>query len=237
MAEVDLQKKIDGFLSSAFKKFIIRDYDNAVRDLKAAEVLDRENPEVLYNLGINYCRMGLYKTAVEYLQKLLTLKLTFIDASEVKKLLAYSLIHLTQYREADAYLDQVLDLFPSDVVAMNMKGYSLDIQGRHDEALRVYRSIVDVDEKNFNACNSIAYILARRGGDLKKSLSYARAAYESNRRSAAYLDTLGFVYLKMGDLEKAQQYLSAALHRSPLSEDIRGHIKELRKLQGIIDTC
>lgn len=237
MAEVDLQQKIDGFLASAFKKFIVRDYDNAVRDLKAAEVLDRENPEVLYNLGINYCRMGLHKTAVEYLQKLLALRLAFIDSSEVKKLLAYALIRLGSCREAEAYLEQVLDLVPSDVAAMNMKGFCFDIQGRHDESLRVYRKIIEVDKKNFNACNSIAYILARRGGDLKKSLSYARAAYESNRRNAAYLDTLGYVYLKMGDLEQAEQYLAAALHRAPLSEEVKDHMNELRKLQGIIDTC
>lgn len=237
MAEVDLQQKIDGFLASAFKKFIIRDYDNAVRDLKAAEVLDRENPEVLYNLGINYCRMGLHKTAVEYLQKLLTLELTFIDISEVKKLLVYALIHLLQYREAGEYLNQVLELVPSDVVALNMKGFILDIQERHDEALRVYRKIIEIDKRNFNACNSIAYILARRGGDLKKSLSYAREAYESNKRNAAYLDTLGYVYLEMGDLDKAEQYLSAALHRAPLSDDVKEHLKELNRLRGIIDNC
>ena len=69
MTDSDLQKKIDGFLNSALKKFLISDFDSAIRELKAAEMLDKENPEILYNLGINYCRLGLDKTAIAYFKK------------------------------------------------------------------------------------------------------------------------------------------------------------------------
>jgi tetratricopeptide (TPR) repeat protein len=232
MMDVDLQKRIDIFLKSALQKFIVRDYDNAVRELKAAEMLDRDNPEILYNLGITYCRMGLDKTAAGYFKKILNLTHTFIDALAVKKLLSFSLIQIKKYKESERYLDEVMELVPLDVAALSMKGYCLEIQNRPDEALRVYRSILEADTHNNNACNSIAYITAKTGGDLTASLSYARMAYESNKENSAYLDTLGFVLMKMGKLDQAEHYLTLAIQRAPLSEEINAHIQELDKIKS-----
>jgi tetratricopeptide (TPR) repeat protein len=227
MSEVDLQNKINGFLTSSFKKYLVHDFNEAIHDLKSAEVIDPENPEILYNLGINYCRMGLYKTAVVYFQKLLTMKHVFIDALEVKKILAYSLIHLENFIESLQYLGQVIELVPSDTLAISMKGYCLDMMGNQAEALRVYESILKHDNENYNAYNSMAYIIARGNGDLKKALTFAAIAHESNKSNAAYLDTMGYVYMKMGDYTLAEQYFKSALDLAPLSGEIKKHLFEL----------
>jgi tetratricopeptide (TPR) repeat protein len=231
MSDTPLQNKIDSFLETALKRFIVRDYDSAIRELKAAEMLDKDNPEILYNLGINYCRMGLDKTAVGYFKKLLNLKHAFIDALEVKKLIAYALIHIKEYRESEEYLDQVLQLVPSDLAAMNMKAFSLEMQDKHGAALRIYGSIIEADRNNYNAYNSIAYILAKTGGDPHQSLRFARVAHESKPEYPAYLDTLGYVYMKMGNLDFAEQYLTAASEKAPHSEEIKNHLKELRTVR------
>jgi tetratricopeptide (TPR) repeat protein len=233
MSDTPLQKKIDGFLESALKQYMVHDYDSAIRELKAAEMMDRENPEILYNLGINYCRMGLDKTAVGYFKKLLTQKHAFIEALEVKKLIAYALIHLTEYKESEYYLDEVLRFVPSDLVAMNMKAFCLDMQGNHGEALRLYGTIIEADKKNYNAYNSIACILSKTGGDPERSLRFARIAYESNPEYPAYLDTLGYAYLKMGNLDLAGKYLNDASERAPISTEIKDHLEELNELRKI----
>jgi tetratricopeptide (TPR) repeat protein len=229
MAEIDLQDKIDGFLNSAMKKFIVRDYENALRDLKAAEMLDKNNPEILYNIGVNYCRMGLDKSAIEYFQKVLKQKQSFIDSLIIKKLLAYAWINLKEYKESLKLIEEILELVPLDTTALNMKGYCLEIQGNYKEALHVYAMIIEEEKDNYNAYNSIAYILSKSGGDLKKSLKCARIAYASNNDNPAYLDTLGYVYLKMGNIDQAWQYLQLALQRAPLSEVIKEHITECEK--------
>lgn len=229
MAEIELQDKIDGFLHSAMKMFVIRDYESAIRELKAAEMLDKDNPEILYNLGVNYCRMGLDRSAVGYFKKVLNLKQTFIDSMVVKKLLAYALIHLKEYKESMSYLDQVLQLVPLDSAALNMKGYCHEAMGRYDDALRVYASIIEQEKDNYNAFNSIAYILTKTNADLSKALKCAQISYNSNNDNPAYLDTLGFVYLKMGNVDLARQYLMQALQKAPLSDEIKDHIKQCEK--------
>lgn len=227
MTDVDLQNKINGFLASSFKKFLVRDFNEAIRDLKSAEVIDPENPEILYNLGINYCRMGLYKTAIEYFKKLLTMKHAFIDALEVKKILAYSLINLKEYKEAIKYLGQVIELVPSDIVAISMKGYCLDMLGDLVEAISVYESIIKIDKNNYNAYNSIACIISKENGDLIKALKFATIAFESNKSHAAYLDTVGYIHMQLGKYDLAEQYLKAALEQAPLADEIKKHLEEL----------
>lgn len=227
MTDVDIQNKINGFLAASFKKFMVQDYNEAIRDLKSAEVIDPENPEILYNLGINYCRMGLYKTAINYFKKIFSHKNAFIDALEVKKILAYSLIHMHEYSESITYLDQVLEMVPTDITAISMKGYCLDMQGKQADALRVYGSILEIDKKNYNAYNSIAYIMAKTGGDLKKAIRFANIAYESNKIHPAYLDTMGYINMIMGNYVLAEQYYKNAMERAPLSDEIRDHFREL----------
>lgn len=229
MTDVDIQNKISGFLATAFKKFMVHDYNEAIRDLKSAEVIDPENPEILFNLGINYCRMGLYKTAINYFKKLINQKNAYIDALEVKKILAYSLIHMQEYAESIKYLDQVLQMVPADSVAISMKGYCLDKQGKQSDALRVYGLILEIDQRNYNAYNSIAYIMANTGGDLKKALRFANIAYESNKNHPAYLDTIGYINMMMGDYTLAEQYFKKAMEKAPLSNEIRSHYEELSR--------
>jgi tetratricopeptide (TPR) repeat protein len=232
MADVDLQNKIDAFLDSAYKKFIVKDYNTAIRELKAAEVLDSSNPEILYNLGVTYCRLGLFKTAIGHFIKMLKLNYTFIDSLEVKKLLAYALIHVKDYRQSQQYADEVLALVPADIVALNLKGYCQEMEGNYTKALETYTAVVAIEKNNYNAYNSISYITAKSGGDLAKSLQFAQTAFESNPENPAYLDTLGYIYLKMRNLDKAEKLLTAAFQKNPLSLEINEHLQELKKLKN-----
>jgi tetratricopeptide (TPR) repeat protein len=232
MADVDLNEKIGAFLASAYKKFLVRDFDSAIQELKAAEVIDRDNPEILYNLGVNYCRLGLFKTAAGYFIKMLNLEYTFIDSLEVKKLLAYALIHVNEYRKSERYIDQILQYVPHDVTALNLKGFCLDMQGDRAGALQAYRAVLSVEKDNINAINSISYITAKSGGDLELALRLALTAHESNPESPAYCDTLGYVHMKIGNIEQAEKFLKAAFEKLPLSEEVQEHLQELTKLKN-----
>ncbi len=232
MADINLQNKIDAFLGKAYKNFMVKDYNTAIRELKSAEVLDSSNPEILYNLGVNYCRLGLFSTAAGHLMKMLKLSYSFIDALEVKKLLAYALINTKEYKKARSFIDEVLELVPADITALNLKGYCLEMLGKHGLALETYRTVIGIEKGNYNAHNSISYIIARFGNDLREALNHAQIAFNSNPANPAYLDTLGFIYLKMRDFEKAEKFLTSAFEKSPLSLEINEHFQELKKLKN-----
>ena len=89
----------------------------------------------------------------------------------------------------------------------------------------------NVDKKNFNAYNSLAYLICINKGKMNEALEYAKKAVDSNKQNPAYLDTLGYVYLKMKKFEEAEKYLKIAIGFSPLSEEIRKHYEELKAFQ------
>ncbi|MCU0846453.1 MAG: tetratricopeptide repeat protein [Spirochaetes bacterium] len=230
MSESELNIRIGEFLKSALRFYLVRNYNEAVEDLKAAEMLDRDNPEILYNLGINYCRMGLYKTAVGYFNRVVNLPQSFVDKLTVKKLMAYTLINMKKYAEAMEHIDDVLGISSADLTACNMKGYSLEKTGEFRKALEVYKSIIDFDKKNYNAYNSIAYVMLGAGGDPDECLKFAKIAVESDRKNPAYLDTLGAIYMKKGEFDKAGKLFQTALKAAPFADEIKKHLSDLNKI-------
>ncbi|MGL4368551.1 MAG: tetratricopeptide repeat protein [Spirochaetota bacterium] len=230
MSSEDINARIDGLLSSALKHFSKSDYDNAIEDLKAAEVLDCDNPEVLYNLGVAHSRQGLHKTAVTYYKKLLDLPFDFVELLTVKKLAAYSLILGEEYGEALSFIGQLLKSLPNDPAGNALSGFCHEKMGRIDEAIRSHAKVLEVDPGNINSCNSVAFLMARRGLDLDKALVFAKRALDTNPESAAYCDTVGYVYMKKNQPDLAKRFLKKAMEKEPANIEIRSHLNELLKI-------
>lgn len=231
MSDIDLHEKIKKFLDSALKKISEKEFDKAISELESAEILDRNNPEILYNLGICYCKNESYDKAIIYFKKLLDLPFTFVDVIMVYKLLSYSLIKTGNLNQAWAYLNDGLKLSRGDTTILNMIGYSFEQENKLNEAEAIYREIIEIDEFNFNAYNSLAYIIARNQGNLNEAQKYINTALESNPDNPAYLDTQGYIYIKKGHDDLAKKYLKKALMNSPDSAEIRDHINQLLKIK------
>ncbi len=231
MSGQDINERLRGFLSDALASFDNKDYDNAIEQLRTAEMLDRENPEVLYNLGVTYCRTGLFVTAAEYFEKLLGLSLTSVNFLSTLRLLSYALIKVGRFDAALFRARQGLEISPRDTTLLNLAGYCHEKLGDHAEAIRVFRLILDIDRTNANACNSLAYNLAASGSELDEALAVAARAVRQRPGNAAYLDTIGFVYLRRGEAELAEKFLKKALSLSPGSEEIKGHLAALRQAE------
>ncbi len=224
----DLNNSVKSILKSAAGSLLSYDYTSALEELKKGEVLDRDNPEILYNLGIAYTRLGLHKTALEYFNRVISLESRFIETHNVQKNIAFCLINLENYTEALHTLDNILKDFPSDITALNMKGYSLEKSGRINDSIRTYSEVFRHDKSNLNSMNSTAYLMAKKGINLKKALEIAEYVYKKNRTNPAYRDTLGYIYMKSGNYDQAEKHLRAALRDMPFSSEIAEHIEELK---------
>ena len=125
---------INKIIKSALDSFFIKDYDTAINELKSAEVLDRENPEILYNIAVAYCRMEFYNQALDYFKKVLSLKMTYIDSTKVKKLIAYCYINMDKYKPALQFLNQLTGDEIKDPQILSMKAYCHEKTGSFDKA-------------------------------------------------------------------------------------------------------
>ena len=227
----EINRKIQNMVSAAFMALADGNFEKALEEFRAAEIIDRDNPAILFNIGITYTRLGLFKTSLEYYQRILSLKSGFVEIHSVKKNMAYCYIQTGNYTEALKLLDDVTALFGEDTTALNMKAYCYQQMNMHNESLSVYRSIIQKDSTNINSINSAAYLMTLKGEQLEAAYRLAKHVAGSSAHNPAYLDTLGYTCLKLGKLDEAEKYLSKALSILPFEKEIREHYEELQEIK------
>ncbi|MEO0586061.1 MAG: tetratricopeptide repeat protein [Planctomycetota bacterium] len=84
-------------------------------------------------------------------------------------------------------------------------------QGRADEAVAIKRGILEDDPTHAPTANDLAYHFAVAGVELDEALRLATMATAAEPGNSAYVDTLGWVYYKLGRFDEAMAELSRAL--------------------------
>lgn len=103
---------------------------------------------------------------------------------------------------------------------------------RYPEAERYYRKVLKLDANHPMANNNLVWILMIQGTDLAEAEGLIMKAIisDSNRR-AVYLDTLTYLYLKLGRLVEALSALEEAeTHLIPSDGSLKAHLAVTRAL-------
>jgi tetratricopeptide (TPR) repeat protein len=93
-------------------------------------------------------------------------------------------------------------------------------QERTAEGIDRLRKVVSLAPGHVAATNDLAWALAESGEELDLALSLATRATQLSRVSET-LDTLGWVQLKLGDVDSALDSFEAALESDPDSSSVR----------------
>ncbi len=100
---------------------------------------------------------------------------------------------------------------PFKSVVFSTLGNAYSNLGNSEEADRVYELALRYDPENHNAMNNYAYNLSVRGENLERAKELALRALELDAENAAYLDTMGWVFFKLGNYEKAKRFIKASV--------------------------
>ncbi len=106
-------------------------------------------------------------------------------------------------------------------------------QGDVDSAVRVYDELLKRSPDSQVAANNLAMLLATHRTD-RASLDRAHAliAPLANSRDAGYIDTLGWVHYRRGELNDALAVLERARKMAPESPEVNGHLAAVRTALG-----
>ncbi|MBK7858376.1 MAG: tetratricopeptide repeat protein [Archangiaceae bacterium] len=131
-----------------------------------------------------------------------------------------------QGRLADAIslLTDALRKRPRDELLLYALGAVYERKGEVQKSLEKMRAVLDVNPDNANAMNFIGYTLADRGLDFDEAEKLLTRALELKPDTAAYLDSLGWVFFKKGDTGKAIDTLERATEVSPGEPTIEEHL-------------
>jgi len=98
---------------------------------------------------------------------------------------------------------------------------------RFDQAEKMFRDMVAKDPNNAAALNYLGYMLADRGQKLPEALDLIKRALAVDADNPSYLDSLGWAYVKLSQLEPARDPLERAAAALPRVSVIQDHLAQL----------
>jgi len=104
--------------------------------------------------------------------------------------------------------------------------------GKRDEAEDWYEKALALDGSSTTALNGLGYVLADGGSDLTRALTLCKKACDADPENPAYLDSLGWVYCKLGLENEARTYTRRARDHAPDNEVISRHLSEIAEMRG-----
>jgi tetratricopeptide (TPR) repeat protein len=113
-------------------------------------------------------------------------------------------------------------------------GAAHEQNSQYDEAVAVFEELLVVDPNFHAALNYLGYMLADKGERLQYAMDLITRAVKLSPDKAAYLDSYGWVYFRLGDYDKALHYLkkAAKLDSDPVILD---HLGDAHEANGEMD--
>jgi Tfp pilus assembly protein PilF len=134
-----------------------------------------------------------------------------------------------------ARLDQALQKRGSSRRLRMARAMMLERNGRWQEALAAAERVIADDPSSSEALNFWGFVAADQNHELGRARQRIRAALSFDPGSGAILDSLGWVHVRMNDLQAASQYLEQAVRLEPEDPEILSHVAELYRRKGLRD--
>ncbi|SPF47033.1 Tetratricopeptide repeat protein [Candidatus Sulfotelmatobacter kueseliae] len=176
--------------------------DKAIADVRSMLKGDASDREVYMRLGIMYSRVKRWKDAEEALNKAEQLSAKTDDKAAVWFLYGDTLQRQKKFDEAEA------------------------------EFRKVLASVPPADPQIAATLNYLGYMNADRGVKLEESLNYIKQALSFEPNNGAYLDSLGWVYFKLGKYDLAEEALNKAAVHMGSDPTVQEHLGDLYQKTG-----
>ena len=113
-------------------------------------------------------------------------------------------------------------------------GSILERQDKYDAAEEQFHKALAINPNSAMTLNYLGYMLADRGVRLEEAKGYIHAALEQDPHNGAYLDSLGWVFYKLDQLDLAEQNLLKAVQRISRDATIHDHLGDVYYRTGRI---
>lgn len=135
------------------------------------------------------------------------------------------------FRGAYDLLDAYLRKYPEQVELLYDRALMADKIGKPDVLERDLRKLIQLKPDNAHAYNALGYSLAERGEQLPEALALIQKAIELSPDDPYILDSLGWVYYRMGNPRKGIKYIKLAFDTRS-DPEIAAHYGELLWISG-----
>lgn len=246
LAFVELQ---EGNYAAAVEKarpaFVFRDRPNAQAINIALDALKRENkneealallqPLVAQHgndpfLNARYIEWLLRAGQKEKAQQLAATQAKLGGRNTIAASEAY--VQAEQFPAAIALMRAAVKATPNDVELQFSLGSLLERAGEKKAAEQTFLSILEKNPEHGPSLNYLGYMWAESNVNLERAQEMLTRAVGQEPQNGAYVDSLGWVYYRMGNLELAEKYLTDAVRLMPRDATVREHLADVVAKRG-----
>ena len=193
---------------------------------------DVDKIETAYYLGLCYTKLEKYDEALMFLEQVVTSGTQIERVLQCRFLLAVIYAISGRKKLAEFELNKLLETgYMTDSVYAAIAFVAWE-QNDTEKCMEYYEKSLEKNPENITSLNGLGYVLACQEKDLTRALSLCKEAVKVEPKSAACLDSLGWVYYKLGLYDDSLQYLEQAEKYAPESIEIADHKKSVRLKAG-----
>ncbi|WP_162010069.1 tetratricopeptide repeat protein [Pelodictyon luteolum] len=215
------------------------DLGGALRDFRAAVPLDQKNSDLRESL-VSALLVSRQFSAAQ--RVVLRARRDFpSERLRFQILEGYVLYESGKARQAVPLLEQalrsrrILERRELQERALSTLAFAYDTMGVPAKSMPLYEQLLVLEPGNALVLNNLAYSLTIVGSDLKRARQLAEAAVAKEPDSGVYLDTLGWILYRQGELKEARIRLERAMELEPLEPEIARHLAELYRAAGELE--
>ncbi|MFA7229291.1 MAG: hypothetical protein WC061_09670 [Melioribacteraceae bacterium] len=187
--------------------FDSRRYKESIEFMSAAS--DKFPNDFAVNLiyGLSLSSDNQHLKAKEALKRALNL-----NPNDMTALSAYgfTLNQLKEDDEALVTLNRALTIEPKNLQVISIIAMIHESRKDYPVSDSLYTEAIKIDSNNVLLLNNFAYSLAERGKSLDEALKMAKKAIASEPGNSSYLDTIGWIYFRLGDFKNAKKHIEEA---------------------------
>ena len=205
----------NNFQASTYNQEIIKNFPEDPRGYinKAIIAMGDKNPE------------GAVSSLSPYTEKF-TKNFTF------QYLIGTAYYQLKDYKNSKIFLKNALKLYPLSKNTKHNLALIYDATGEWEESDKLYMELISNDSTDAQAYNNYAYSLVERDENIEFALELAKNAIRLEPKSAAYLDTIGWIYFKLSKIDEALFYIKESISLDSSNVTIREHYDEIIKVKN-----
>jgi len=184
--------------------------------------------QVYYMLGMALNGQSRFGEAEEYFRKSTRMEPgNFISYYY----LANALYSQEKHAEALTAISRAVELRPDIKDFYVLKGLLHDRLGDTQKAMDTYEIGIKIKSPNNQAdptlLNNFGYLLAKQNQDLDKALDMAKKAVLAEPENSSFLDTIGWIYFKLGKYEDALNYIHKSINLEPDNAEVLDHLGDV----------